>query len=194
VAQSVTDESVFDAVLTVLSQRGYVGATTRSIATAAGVNEVTLFRRYGDKRGLVMAAIHADIGRFVAGDLLPSGDLEADLIRVVEYYTRIYEHRDGLVATLVLEGSRNDEVAALISEPLAAMTRLGDLIAHYQRADRMVDEAAGYAAQALLAPVLMTSVLRRIAPTQAPAPDAATIVKRFLDGHGVAKAPSRRRR
>ena len=193
-AQSVTDESVFDAVLTVLSQRGYVGATTRSIATAAGINEVTLFRRYGDKRGLVMAAIHADIARFVAEELLPTGDLEADLIRVVEYYTRLYEHRDGLVATLVLEGSRNDEVAALISEPLAAMTRFGDLIAHYQRADRMVDEAAGYAAQALLAPVLMTSVLRRIAPTHAPAPDATTIVKRFLDGHGVAKAPSRRRR
>lgn len=193
-AQPVTDETVFDAALTVLSQRGYVGATTRSIATAAGVNEVTLFRRYGDKRGLVVAAIHADIGRFAAEDLSPTGDLEADLVRVVGYYTRIYEHRDGLVATLVLEGSRDDEVAALISEPLAAMSRLGELIAHYQRAGQMVDEAPGYAAQALLAPILMTSVLRRIAPTQAPAPDAATIVKLFLEGHGTTKAPARRRR
>jgi AcrR family transcriptional regulator len=35
---------MFDAALSVLAQRGYGGATTRRIAEAAGINEVTLFR------------------------------------------------------------------------------------------------------------------------------------------------------
>jgi AcrR family transcriptional regulator len=35
---------------------GYEGATTRAVAAAAGVNEVTLFRHFGDKETLARAA------------------------------------------------------------------------------------------------------------------------------------------
>ena len=183
VAARVSNATVFDAALAVLAQRGYAGATTRSIASAAGVNEVTLFRRYGDKRGLVLAAIHADIGQFAQVGLEPTGDLERDLIRVVEYYSAVYRHRDGLVGTLILEATRDEEVAALIHEPLTALTRLGDLLAHYQRAGQLVDGPTDYAVQALLAPLLMSTVMRRIIPSQAVPPDAPTVVRRFLEGH-----------
>ena len=112
VAELVADATMFDAALKVLAERGYAGATTRRIADAAGVNEVTLFRRFGDKRQLILAAIHADIDRFANDGLTATGNLEADFIRVVEYYSDIYQHRDGLVGTLLLEGARNRSAAS----------------------------------------------------------------------------------
>ncbi len=180
--QAATDETVFDAALALLADRGYSGATTRGIAKAAGINEVTLFRRYGDKRRLILAAIRADMQRLVIG-LTASGDLEADLLRVVDYYARIYQHRKGLVGTLVLEAARDAEVAALISEPLGAISQLGELIAHYQRGGELAEEPTDYAVQALLAPLLMTSVMRRITGSDSALPDPRWVVQRFLSGH-----------
>jgi AcrR family transcriptional regulator len=180
---AATDETVFDATLAVLAERGYAGATTRGIAKAAGINEVTLFRRYGDKRGLILAAIHADMQRLAKVGLEPSGDVEGDLVRVVEYYAGLYQHRKGLVATLVLEGSRDPEVAALISDPLAAVSRLGELVAHYQGTGELAEGPTDYVVQALLAPLLMSSVVRRIADSGGALPDPQWVVRRFLAGH-----------
>jgi AcrR family transcriptional regulator len=193
VAKPVTDAAVFDAALGVLAQYGYAAATTRRIAEAAGVNEVTLFRRYGDKRGLIAAAIHADISQLAADGLSPTGDLQADLIRVVEYYSALYERREGLIGTLILEGARDADMAALISEPLAAMARIGELIAGYQRAGQLLDEPTQYAVQALVAPLLMTAIMRRITSSTVALPTAQSVVQRYLAGHGRAPRKTSKR-
>jgi AcrR family transcriptional regulator len=187
-AEPVADATMFDAALSVLAQRGYAGATTRRIAEAAGINEVTLFRRFGDKRQLILTAIHATIGRLANDGLVATGDLEADLIRVVEYYFDLYQRRDGLVATLLLEGARDPDVAALIKEPLGAMTRLAEIFATYQQAGRMVVEPTDFAVQALLAPLLVSTVLRRITGSAIALPDADTVVQRFLQGRRAVPA------
>ena len=181
-AEPVTDATMFDAALAVLAERGYVGATTRRIAEMAGINEVTLFRRFGDKHQLILAAIHADISRLADNGLTTTGDIEADLVRVVEYYSGIYQHRNGLVGTLLLEGARNPDVAALIKEPLGAMSRLAELFAGYQRAGQMVEEPTEFAVQALLAPLLVVTLLRRVTSSEIALPDARTVVQRFLKG------------
>jgi AcrR family transcriptional regulator len=181
-AEPVTDATMFDAALAVLAERGYAGATTRRIAEAAGINEVTLFRRFGDKRQLILAAIHADISRLADNGLTTTGDIEADLIRVVEYYSDIYQHRNGLVGTLLLEGARNPNVAALIKEPLGAMSRLAEIFAGYQRAGQMVEEPTEFAVQSLLAPLLVITLLRRVTSSEIAIPDARTVVQRFLKG------------
>src|SRR6202021_191933 len=156
-AEPVADTTMYDAALVVLAERGYAGATTRRIAEAAGINEVTLFRRFGDKRQLILAAIHADISRLADNGLTTTGDIEADLIRVVEYYSDIYKHRNGLVGTLLLEGARNPDVAALIQGPLAGMSRLGELFAGCPRGGQMIEEPTDIAVQTLLAPLLVTT-------------------------------------
>ena len=181
-AEPVTDATMFDAALAVLAERGYAGATTRRIAETAGINEVTLFRRFGDKRQLILAAIHADISRLADNGLTTTGDIEADLIRVVEYYSDIYQHRNGLVGTLLLEAARNPDVAALIKEPLGAMSRLAEIFAGYQRAGQMVEEPTDFAVQALLAPLLVITLLRRVTSSEIAFPDARTVVQRFLKG------------
>lgn len=48
-------ERVLTAAATLIAERGYGGTTTRAIAEAAGVNEVTIFRRFGTKAGVLAA-------------------------------------------------------------------------------------------------------------------------------------------
>jgi AcrR family transcriptional regulator len=47
-----TKERLFDASLKLISEKGYLGATTREIAHEADVTELTLFRHFGSKERL----------------------------------------------------------------------------------------------------------------------------------------------
>jgi len=48
----ITRQKLLQATLELISQKGYNGATTREIASLAGVSELTLFRRFGRKEKL----------------------------------------------------------------------------------------------------------------------------------------------
>jgi AcrR family transcriptional regulator len=54
-----TGRRILSAFLTLAAERGMADVTTRDIARAAGVNEVTIFRHFGDKAGLALAAVRA---------------------------------------------------------------------------------------------------------------------------------------
>jgi AcrR family transcriptional regulator len=47
-----TKEELLKATLKLISEKGYLGATTREIAQEAGVTELTLFRHFGSKERL----------------------------------------------------------------------------------------------------------------------------------------------
>lgn len=47
-----TKERLLQAAMKLVSEKGYLGATTREIAQEAGVTELTLFRRFGSKEKL----------------------------------------------------------------------------------------------------------------------------------------------
>ncbi len=49
---SNTKEQLLRATLKLISEKGYLGATTREIAQEAGVTELTLFRHFGSKEHL----------------------------------------------------------------------------------------------------------------------------------------------
>lgn len=50
-------EQLLEAAARLYAETGYRGATTRRIATQAGVNEITLFRHFGSKDALIREAI-----------------------------------------------------------------------------------------------------------------------------------------
>ncbi len=56
-----TRTRILDAAEKTFARSGWLGATTQEIARAAGVNEVTLFRHFGNKDRLLAAVF----GRFV---------------------------------------------------------------------------------------------------------------------------------
>ena len=75
-------EQLLEAAVAVFAQAGFRGATTRRIAQEAGVNEVTLFRQFGSKEGLIMEAILKAVERFQTEAVLPEipSDPEAELL------------------------------------------------------------------------------------------------------------------
>lgn len=65
-------DHILDAAVRVYAEHGFRGATTRRIADAAGVNEVTLFRIFGSKASLINAALsHTGAAEAVAPPALP---------------------------------------------------------------------------------------------------------------------------
>ncbi|GEM_PF-147016 len=84
-----TSERILDAAIQLVSEKGYAAATTRSIAELAGVNEVTVFRHFGNKRGILKAIID----RFSYGPVFQKTiqfdityDLETDLLHFSKKY------------------------------------------------------------------------------------------------------------
>jgi AcrR family transcriptional regulator len=53
-----TRTAILNAAVQVFSQHGFRGSTTRRIADAAAVNEVTIFRYFGSKEALLQEAIN----------------------------------------------------------------------------------------------------------------------------------------
>jgi AcrR family transcriptional regulator len=83
---SVRDQ-LLDAAARVYAETGYRGATTRRIATAAGVNEITLFRHFGSKDALIREAINR-AGASAIPELLP--DLPRDPTRELGEWARTH--------------------------------------------------------------------------------------------------------
>ena len=50
-------KELLDATLKLISEKGYLGSTTREIAQEAGVTELTLFRHFGTKEKLFEALL-----------------------------------------------------------------------------------------------------------------------------------------
>jgi len=79
-----TSQRIISAALQLFGQVGYSQATTRAIADAAGINEVTLFRHFGNKKNLLMACMQAfNESSFVAGlEAEMTGDYAQDLLNM----------------------------------------------------------------------------------------------------------------
>ncbi len=123
-----TNTRILDAALQLFFERGYKGATTRRIAELAGVNEVTLFRNFGSKRGLFIAVMkrETDILQEIEGfDLEPTGDLEGDLTRIGMKITHEMTSRSKLVKIIMMEAANSPEVWDSISQaPFAILARI----------------------------------------------------------------------
>jgi AcrR family transcriptional regulator len=179
----VSDDQILDAAIGVLIEHGYAGATTREIAARAGINEVTLFRRFESKSRLVRAAIHRDLAETTAIIASPTGDLRADLLAVLERYCATYRDHGSLPLMIILEAVRNPELAGLIEEPAAAQVALRELIAAYQDSGELIQEPPALAVNALLGPLLAHAVDSELGIAGAPAPAPDMLLDRFLQGH-----------
>lgn len=76
-----TRQRLLQAALRLFGQRGYARTTTRALAAEAGVNEVTLFRHFGSKKNLLLAAVALFNQAGPAGSLEQglSGDYAEDI-------------------------------------------------------------------------------------------------------------------
>ncbi len=156
----IEDVDVFQAVMQVVSERGYSGATTREMAEAASISEVTLFRKYGSKLELVKQAISHIVKQSGFDEAISyTGDLEADLRRVIEAY-RLSALRHGLFfSALLADFTRHPELSESMNTPLVIFQSVARLIAKYQAEGRLRDEKPEHAVAALLGPMIFGNMV-----------------------------------
>lgn len=120
-----TRQKILDAARAEFGDRGIEAATTRGIAERAGCNEVTLFRHFESKQGLLVAVVQETSDEFRSvcecdGNF--SGDLATDLERFATIYTRSLEQCEGMCRALIGESRRR---------PLLCKELIGDVIKPY---------------------------------------------------------------
>lgn len=185
-AKQIDDAQVFSATVDVLLANGYAGATTKLIAEAANVNEVTLFRKYGSKAELVAKAVLHERQSLEIEAITYTGDLAADLLRIVEVYTSASYRQSNLIMLIMAEMTRYSELGTLMQVPLMLVSRFGDIIARYQQEGRLRPNDPLLVVGTLLGPVIVNRMLRSTAPDlPIPEIDAVKHVELFLEGLAV---------
>ena len=86
-----TSKKIIDAMMAIILERGYTGATTKDIAERAGVNECTIFRKFKEKKEIVLAGMalpqyRPNITLETFADI--KWDIESDLKMFMENYMK----------------------------------------------------------------------------------------------------------
>jgi AcrR family transcriptional regulator len=104
-----TGDRLILAAIELMAEKGYHATTTKEIAAAAGVNEVTLFRHFGSKQKLLEAAFD----RYHYGDEMTRlfreklvWELEPDLLLISRTYHTIMARNRKMIMIAVKEGGR----------------------------------------------------------------------------------------
>ncbi|MCB8983763.1 MAG: TetR/AcrR family transcriptional regulator [Ardenticatenaceae bacterium] len=186
-AKQIDDADVFTTTVDVLLANGYAGATTKLIAEAAGINEVTLFRKYGSKAQLVTAALlHERAALEGEKPTEYTGDLAADLLGMVRTYAEAAHRQSGLMMLILSEVARYPELQEAMQVPFMLVSRFGQIVAQYQKEGRLQPGEPLLVVGALLGPVIVNTMLRS-AETGLPIPpiDLPVHIERFLHGYAI---------
>lgn len=114
-----TKDKIIRAAIELVDEKGYKGATTRAIAERAGVNEVTLFRHFGSKQGILDAAIEKysffdSIDNMMIHDIV--WDLDVDLPFLSQKYQEIVSSKREIILISLREEGRFPELDEAISK------------------------------------------------------------------------------
>jgi AcrR family transcriptional regulator len=119
-----TRERILRAAAEVFAEKGYAASTTRELAAAAGVNEVTLFRHFGSKSNILAAVIDTfsalpDISATLEGGF--TGNYRQDLTRIGKVFMVSILERQEAMRLMLCEASEVREVMAAIPHRLRQM-------------------------------------------------------------------------
>jgi AcrR family transcriptional regulator len=107
-----TGDKLISAAIDLIAEQGYDGTTTKEIAAAAGVSEVTLFRHFGSKQALLVAAFER---YHYAGEMTKlfnerlTWDVRTDLLLIGRTYHAIMNRNRKLLNIAHKGGSRLPE-------------------------------------------------------------------------------------
>ncbi|GFR38679.1 TetR family transcriptional regulator [Insulibacter thermoxylanivorax] len=136
-----TSDKLLSAAIDLMAEKGYHATTTKEIAAAAGVNEVTLFRHFGSKQKLLEAAFD----RYHYGDEMMKlfkekleGELHPDLLLISRTYHTIMTRNRKMIMIGIREAgsipgvderaSRHPQkLKQLLTEYFTAMQQIGKI-------------------------------------------------------------------
>ena len=129
-----TRDSLLDVTARLYAEHGWRGTTTRRIAEAAGVNEVTIFRRFGSKEALLLESIAA-ASRDSNVQPLPDmpTDLGAELCAWARAHHTLITEKRGIIRASLAEWEERPGLAPVACQ--SAMGAFADVV-RYLRAAR----------------------------------------------------------
>lgn len=103
-----SSDKLLSAAIELIAEKGYNGVSTKEIAAAAGLNEVTLFRHFGSKQNLFEAAIDRfhyteEMKKLFNEKLI--WDLHADLLLIGRTYHETMNRNRKMIQIYLKEGS-----------------------------------------------------------------------------------------
>jgi AcrR family transcriptional regulator len=125
-----TRQRIIRAAAEVFTENGYARTTTRSLATAAGITEVTLFRHFGSKENLFKEVVERFGGRTLSSEFEAqfTGDYRSDLHNLGQEFIRVAMQRSKIMRLMFFEADHFPELAsALASNP----RQFRKMLSHY---------------------------------------------------------------
>lgn len=160
-----TRTRILEAAARVFAEKGYARATTRAIASAADVNEVTLFRHFGNKRNLFSAVMQEFGGPAVTAALEAglTGEYIDDLVVMgTELLKVLLERRDALRLMLCEAAHFPTVEAVMVQNPQKIFQLLVEFF-EQQRERGQVRPLPPYAmAQIFAGTIFSYAIMRRI--------------------------------
>ena len=190
----------------VFAQYGFLGATTRRIAEAAGVNEVTLFRYFGSKETLLLEAMqHVTQGSGITELPATPVDPEHELTSWSEAFIKHLRLRSSMIRKTMSEIEEHPEIGICASHvPRRASADLCTYLDALKREGFTTEEFESRTAAAMLMGAIFGDAMGRgmmgdIYPE--PEEKAASMYATFLlravgvsDANGSRKSGSKRLR
>lgn len=181
-----TADAILTATLEIIAQHGLKGATTRAIATKAGVNEVTLFRKYGNKTALIRAAIMRRASALRESGIHYTGDIEHDLTHLTDTYLEALKTVGPVVRVLITEVPRHPELSEVFDGPRQLFSEIAALLTRYQQEGQLRPEPLTTLLPAFVGPIVLPYLIpdigRLLLNTEMTALQAETHVRNFLKG------------
>ena len=191
--RKIDEKRLFETVLRLWVDRGHVGTTTKQIAKLAGVNEATLFRRYGNKGKLVLSAICESLRNVPLRTLIATDDVEADLRHTVETYWKTQQLVGPIFPLLLVEASQHSELRPALKIAWENNGFMIRMLEHHQDRGTLQKENPLTMLASLIGPLFTAGLFLRAQLPVLPTLDVEEHVRKFLHGRAntVADHPAR---
>lgn len=143
-AASDTGDRILDAAVELFGTHGYAGASTRAIAELAGVNEVTLFRRFGSKQGILRALaerLKASQAGHAAAAAPDSESVRETLQRLARMEVAVTREGGALAIRLAFDAQSVPEVREVLGDTAPGnLEGLAEYLAEQQESGQVRDD------------------------------------------------------
>jgi len=136
-----TGDKLLKAAAELIAEKGFKAVTTREIACAAGVSEMTLFRHFGTKQAILERVIDCFYNAQPLQELFAqqlAWDLRTDLARISRTYQLHMNRNRKVLQILIREWNNAPEQSAAVQHPKMLKALLVDYFTRMQEQGKMI--------------------------------------------------------